>query len=154
MKETLIKQMEFENWANSQLLSSLYKADPLDERALLLFSHLLSASNMWLSRIKAEPLTTTLFQERTLPECELLLKENTQQWFAYLQAASDDELNRVVEFIFPLDGSKRKMRISDAIIHIAHHSSYHRGQIVSRLKGCVEPLPLVTYIIYASETIA
>ena len=34
MKETLIKQMEFENWANTQLLSSLYKADPLDERAL------------------------------------------------------------------------------------------------------------------------
>jgi uncharacterized damage-inducible protein DinB len=154
MKEILIKQIEFENWANTKLLASMRQAKPLDDRALLLFSHIQSASSMWLNRVKGEALGTTLFQERTLQECEALMKENTRLWLAYLQAASNDELNRVVEFIFPIDGSKRKMAVKDAIFHVVHHSSYHRGQIVTKLKGSVEPLPLVTYIVYASEMVS
>ena len=153
MKETLIKQINFEHWANTELLKTLYKANPLDERAQLLFSHILSAGNMWMSRIKGTAFTTTLFQERTLAECETLLKENTAMWLAYLDAASEEELNRIVEFVFPIDGTKRRIKVSDAIFHITQHSSYHRGQIVSRIKGSVEPLPLVTYIIYASEIV-
>ena len=153
MKEILIKQIKFEYWANTELLTSLKKANPLDERALLLFSHLLSSGNMWISRLNALPITVTLFQERTLAECEELLKVNTEGLLKYLQNASEEELNRIVEFIFPLDGSKKRIRVYDSILHVVHHSSYHRGQIVTRLKGSVEPLPFVTYIAYATEHI-
>ncbi|MBI3235791.1 MAG: DinB family protein [Bacteroidetes bacterium] len=128
-------------------------ADPLDERALLLFSHLLSSSHMWLSRVKTEDITTTLFQERTLEGCELLLNENTNNWIEYIDQANDEELNRIIQFTFPIDGTQKKMSVINAIMHIVHHSSYHRGQIVSKLKGCVEELPLVTYIVYAFEEV-
>lgn len=153
MKELLIKQINYEHWANSGLLETIKSASPLDDRALLLFSHLLSSGNMWLSRVKGTPLTTTLFQERTIEECEALHNENTTQWLAYLQNADETELARIVEFIFPIDGSKKKMSVTDAILHIVHHSSYHRGQIIARLKGSVEILPLLTYIVYASENV-
>jgi uncharacterized damage-inducible protein DinB len=152
MKELLTRQIQFEHWANSELLVSLRKANPLHERGLALFSHNLSAGNMWLSRVKGEPLTTTLWEERTLDQCEALLKENTTNWLAYLDQANDEELKRIVEFIFFLDGSKKKMSVADSILHVAHHSSYHRGQIVVLLKGSIEPpLPFITYVAFASE---
>jgi uncharacterized damage-inducible protein DinB len=49
--------------------------------------------------------------------------------------------------------SKRKIKIEDAIIHLINHSSYHRGQIITSIKGKVDELPLSTYIIYASEVV-
>ena len=153
MKELLIKQINFEHWANSTLLVTMKEANPLDDRALLLFSHLLSSSCMWLSRLKATPFTTTIFQERTLAECEELMHQNTNGWLAYLQQADDKELSRIVDYIFPIDGSNKRMAVSDAVMHVVHHSSYHRGQIITRLKGSVEKLPLVTYIVYASENV-
>ena len=61
------------------------------------------------------------------------------------------KLNRIVDFIFSIDNSQQRIGVSDSLIHIVHHSSYHRGQIVSNLKGSLEKLPLVTYIKYAIE---
>jgi len=69
----------------------------------------------------------------------------------HITNADENELNRIVHFTFPLDGSKRKMAVADALTHVVTHSFYHRGQIVTSLKGKIEPLPLTTYIAFASE---
>lgn len=151
MKNSLLKHFEYELWANKMILEALRKINDGDERSLLLFSHLLAGHSMWLSRIKAKEFTTTLFQERNLDEIEILMHKNALNWNAYLQTISDDELKRVIHFIYPPDGSKRKMNIGDAITHLISHSTYHRGQIVARMKGKIEPLPHTTYIAYASE---
>ncbi len=153
MKETLINQINFENWANTELLAAMRQANPLDERALYLFSHLLSSGSMWMSRVKYETPTCALFQERTIAACEQLNKENTKLWLAYLQTSTDQDLKRSIEFVLPFDGSKRLLSVVDAVFHIVHHSSYHRGQIISKLKGSMEPLPLVTYIKYAGQVV-
>lgn len=151
MKNSLIKHFEYELWANKMVFEALRKINDNDERSLLLFSHLLSGHCMWLSRIKAEEFTTTLFQERNLDEIEVLMNENAKLWNIYLQTITNDELNRVIHFIYPPDGSKRKMSIGDALTHLISHSAYHRGQIVARMKGKIEPMPHSTYIAYASE---
>jgi uncharacterized damage-inducible protein DinB len=151
MKAYFLKQIAYERWANEQILTALSQLYVPDDRALLLFSHLLSSSSMWLSRIHATPFTTTLFQERTLAECEQLMIENTNAWNAFIDTASPQELERVISYVFPVDGSNKKMSISDAITHLINHSSYHRGQIIARIKGNVPQLPLTTYILFASE---
>jgi uncharacterized damage-inducible protein DinB len=153
MKNLLIKQIHFEYWANKELLKAMKIANPLDDRALLLLSHILSGAKIWLNRIKAEAISTTLFQERTLAECEALLEENKANWLNYLNSIDETEMNRVFEFIFPIDGSKKRISVVDGITHLMHHSSYHRGQIVVKLKGTVETLPFPQYVIYASETV-
>jgi uncharacterized damage-inducible protein DinB len=153
MKNLLIKQIQFEYWANTELLKAMKIANPLDDRALLLLSHILSGAKIWLNRIKAEPNSTAMFQERTLAECEALMEENKINWMQYLNSIDDTELNRIVEFIFPIDGSKKRISVVDGITHLMHHSSYHRGQIVVKLKGTVEPLPFAQYVVFASETV-
>ncbi len=155
MLHKLIKHFEFEFWSNTMIIESLKKLKEKDDRAMVLFSHLLSSHSMWLSRVNKTEFTCTLFQERTLEACELLMKENLEGWQKYLTNKKDENLQQTIEFMssWEANPSKRKMSIEDAITHIINHSSYHRGQIVVSFKGKVEQLPLSTYILYASEII-
>ena len=154
MKEYLKKQIEYEYWANLELHHLIASANPIPERVPFLYSHILNSSSMWLSRLNGAELKVTLFQERTMEENKLLLEENNTSWINYLNNANDDELNRIVTFIFPLDGTKKKIKVMDAITHILHHSSYHRGQMIAQLKHSVPALPLLAYLIFSSEPIA
>jgi uncharacterized damage-inducible protein DinB len=155
MQHNLVKQFEFEHWSNTLILNSLKTLKENDEKAMKLFSHLLSSHCMWLSRVNKTAFTCTLFQERTLEECKILMDENLLGWKKYLVDKTQDDLAEVIEFMaaWEVNPSKRKMRIDDAIIHIINHSSYHRGQLVLSIKDKVDELPLSTYIIYASEII-
>ncbi len=153
--KTFIKQFEFEFWSNTQILNALKKLKTTDERAFLLFSHLLSSHRMWLCRVNKTEMTCTLFQERTLQECEILMAENLKDWKLFLRNKSSEDLEQTIEFLsaWEIIPSKRKMTIEDALIHLINHSSYHRGQIVASIKGKVDELPLSTYIMYSSEII-
>jgi uncharacterized damage-inducible protein DinB len=155
MKHKLTKHFEFEYWSNTMILNSLKTLKEKDDRATTLFSHLLSSHCMWLSRLNKTEFTCTLFQERTLVECEIVMKENLQGWQQYLANKTDNDLQQTIEFMsaWEANPSKRKMTIEDAITHIINHSSYHRGQIVVSIKGKVDELPLSTYIMYASDII-
>lgn len=155
MQHKLIKHFEFEHWSNTMILNSLKTFKDKDERATLLFSHMLSSHCMWLSRVNKTDFGCVLFQERTLDECEQLMKENLEGWQNYLTNKTDDDLQEIIEFMsaWEENPNKRKMNIEDALTHIINHSSYHRGQIVACIKGKVDELPLCTYIMYASEII-
>lgn len=145
--------MQFEFWANTELLQTLKLANPLNERALLLFSHINSANTIWLNRLKEETISTTLFQNRNLFECERLLNANNINWTTYLEQITEKELEEILEFDFPIDGSKRSLSKKDAIFHITNHSSYHRGQIISLLKNSVENLPMLGYVFFVSKIV-
>jgi uncharacterized damage-inducible protein DinB len=151
----IIKLFEFEYWSNTEILNAIKSLKEKDERAMLLFSHLLSSPCMWLCRVEKRDMTCTLFQERTLQECEILMKENLDGWKKYLSNKTEQDLEEKIEFIsaWELNPSKRSMSIGDAITHLINHSSYHRGQIVASIKGKVEVLPLSTYIMFASEVV-
>lgn len=155
MKQHFIKQFEFEYWSNMQILEALKSLNAPNERAIFLFSHLLSSHCMWLSRLNKTDFTCTLFQERTLAECEQLMSDNKLGWLKYLQQTSDGDFNKEIEFMSAWEAvpKKRIMSIADALVHLINHSSYHRGQIVASIKGQVKELPLTTYIMYASRLV-
>jgi uncharacterized damage-inducible protein DinB len=155
MINSFIKQFEFESWSNRLILQSLRQLSIRDERAMMLFSHLLSSHSMWLSRLNKTDFTCTLFQERTLEECEILIAENLAGWKQYFEKSTNTDLQQSIDFLaaWETNPSKRTIIVEDALIHIINHSSYHRGQIVASIKGKVDELPLSTYIIYASKII-
>lgn len=143
------KLIEYETWANRKIVAALTEAQE-GGRALALLSHLLSVQKLWLDLIQQKPLSTTLWQERTLSECVDLMEENEQHWKVYLDHAAAEELEQFVIYP-PANGSEpRKIAVRDAITGIIIHSSYHRGQIILHLKGKVELLPLTTYPSFAS----
>lgn len=135
------------------MLKTLKQANPLNERALLLFSHINATNAIWLNRLNQEPVSTTLFQIRSLVECEKLLNDNNTNWKKYFEKVTEIEMENILEFDFPLDGTKRSIIKKDAIFHITNHSSYHRGQIISLIKPAVQTLPTVGYVFFASKII-
>jgi len=153
MTNSYLKQFEFENWSNTLILKTLESIPKKEERAQLLFSHLLSSHAMWLCRVTKTEIKDTLFQERTLAECEQLMGENRRGWSNFLENKSQADLQEKIEFLSAWESnpSKRSITLEDALIHLINHSSYHRGQIVASLKGIIPELPLTTYIMYASE---
>jgi uncharacterized damage-inducible protein DinB len=100
-------------------------------------------------------MTCTLFQERTLEECEVLMNQNLEGWQEYLKDKTNENLNQTIEFMgaWEVVPKKRAIKIDDALIHIINHSSYHRGQIVASIKGKIDELPMTTYIMYASKLV-
>jgi uncharacterized damage-inducible protein DinB len=155
MNKHFLKQFEFEHWSNTMILESLKSLKSTDERALFLFSHILSSHCMWLSRLNKTEMTCSLFQERALDECTVLMDENLAGWQLFFNDKSNDDLSQTIEFmgVWEEIPRKRSMLIEDALIHMINHSSYHRGQIMAGIKGKVDALPLSTYIIYASDLI-
>lgn len=155
MKNKFIKQFEFEYWSNGTILKAIRNLKEKDDRALLLFSHLLSSHCMWLSRVNKTAFTCTLFQDRTLDECEQLMNENLEGWKNYLRDKTATDLEQSIEFMPAWEAipMKREMAVEDAIIHLINHSSYHRGQIVASIKGKVDELPFSTYIMFASKIV-
>ena len=93
MKQYFIKLVESEIWANNLLAEALEKGTNVDDRSLLLFSHLLSSYSMWMSRIKATEFTTTLFQERTLAESKQLMQTMFNDLQQYLETIDNIELD-------------------------------------------------------------
>jgi uncharacterized damage-inducible protein DinB len=155
MPNKFIKLFEYEAWANTEILKALRALKEPGERAVTLFSHLLSSHSMWLSRVTKTEMTCTIFQERTLDECEQLIQENLQGWKKYLSSKSAADLEEKIEFNRVWENPQRKsvIVIEDALNHIINHSSYHKGQIIVHIKGKVDELPFITYIMYASELI-
>jgi len=151
MTQHFVKQIQFEIWANQKIAEAIESANEPGERVFFLYSHILSANSIWLSRLTNTEVTTTLFKERTYAESKALMQEVAEKWNAYLTTLDEKELGRMIHFIFPFDGSKKKIAIADGITHVFGHSNYHRGQIIALLKGKLEQLPLLAYVVFASE---
>jgi uncharacterized damage-inducible protein DinB len=133
MKKYFIKQFEFELWANRILAETIEKSTEPDPRVLLLFSHLLNSYNMWFSRLNNTEFETKIFDERSLANNIVFMNSTFNNWLKFLNVIDEEKFNEQFSFVFPIDGSKRNIKIEDAISHLITHSNYHRGQIIALL---------------------
>jgi uncharacterized damage-inducible protein DinB len=144
-----IKQFEYELWANELTIQSIKAANEPEERAFKILGHVVASHSIWLDKIKGLKPSVGSWEIVELEKCMELSKINFQNWFVYLSDIKEDELSKVISF--PFFGQPAGITIGDLIIHLINHSSYHRGQIISSLKGKLDPLPLTTYIAYAKQ---
>lgn len=146
-----IKQFEFELWSNNLTIESIKSANEPEERTLKLMGHVVASHAIWLAKIKGETPSVGGWEIVDLDKSLELSIINHQNWINYLSAITNDDLNK--EITFPFFKQPSAITVEDLIIHLINHSSYHRGQIISSLKGKLEPLPLTTYIAFAKKNI-
>lgn len=151
MKENLLKSLQYEEWANAIILRSLQQCEDPGERTLQLFSHVLAPQSIWLSRIRKEVPTMSLWPNLTLEDCANLMEKNRKEWLEFMERASEEELTQSVVFKLPNSDAERTIAVYDVVAHLANHGTYHRGQIILGLKGKIEPLPLTTYIAFLAS---
>ncbi|MCU0440859.1 MAG: DinB family protein [Bacteroidia bacterium] len=145
------RQFESELWIAESLASALKQANEPEPRSLLLFSHIAAAHHNWLNRIVGETSMLKPFEERTIDEALELYRNVIANAIAFLQQTTEADFEKEIVFTSGIDGSQRSMKVGDILTHMVTHGYYHRGQIVAQLKGKLEPLPLLTHIIFTSK---
>lgn len=148
-KKQYLKQLDFEVWANNILIKSISESHDPEGRVYEILSHILIASNNWLKRVLNESPTYKLWDTLALNDCFQLSQKNHEAWKNFILNKTDEELEQHV--YFPFMGEPSKISIEDLFAHLINHSSYHRGQIIAKLKGKLDLLPLTTYIAFATE---
>ncbi len=118
------------------------------EKAIRLFSHILNAHHVWLSRIANQQTLYTVWQVHPPSEFEKLDRANHTQTQPLITASTD--FSRIISYQ-TFEGTPFQNRLSDILLHVVNHSTYHRGQIASIIREHGYDPPVTDYIFYQRD---
>ena len=130
---TMLKQFcAYNNWANSLLLDTFkVNIDLLPESCLLLFSHIVNAQLIWSSRINGIRPFVTVWQLHDLETCDKLLQESIKALAEIDYPETSDSSNITYSNSV---GDHFETSLSDILLHVFNHGTYHRAQIAKEMK--------------------
>ncbi len=120
MNPLLIKQFDYDLWANKLWLEFLLNTETSDSFRKIM-GHILGAQAAWVSRIEGESPTSI-----PLPSLELSTLDTLYaRWKAVLDFRAADE---VIEYK-RLSGESVKSTFEEIALHVVNHGTYHRGEL-------------------------
>ena len=135
------------NLADRRVLDVFLNTDTALPEAEKLFSHVLNAQHIWIMRIKGEK---PLFDTWTLQDKAFFMQLHRENTAGLSAICIEGNLEREIDY----RNSKGELfvnRISDVLLHVANHSTYHRAQIAHQFRlNAIEP-PVTDYIILKRE---
>lgn len=151
MKDHFINLLDYNNWANQRAFISIADTFGIDERAYELFSHIIAAQKIWLSRILKNgdnPISSwTKFDKK---ETQILLSSIHNDWMNYLSESDVEQFTEKINYKNSR-GDEHTKKVADIITHVINHSTYHRGQIAIIVKACGGVPAVTDYIFYVQE---
>lgn len=148
---TLFKDfLEYNHAANKSFIKSYEDYGFHDEKGIRLFSHIINAHHIWLSRIKGETPRFDVWAIHVINSFAKVNEENHLQSILLLQQEHD--LERIIRYTNS-KGQPFQNSIREIVLHTLNHSTYHRGQIAALIReNGLEP-PISDYIYYKREHI-
>jgi uncharacterized damage-inducible protein DinB len=142
----------YEHWANARLLSFIQAIPTPPQKALELFSHIFNAHEIWLQRVRKEPLNTqTAWQSYDLPTIWSKYRQNITEWETYLESLDEEDYYKTINYT-NFQGDDFENNLLEILTHLVNHSTYHRGQIVTQFQLLgIKPLPATDFIVFARE---
>lgn len=149
--EIFLQILATDQWAMKEILIEFLdwqlQGNRIPEDAQQLFFHNLFAYTVWYNRIHGLPIPNRLeFENQELSAANELISTTFAQWTAYLSDLSENDAP-VFEYQ-NLTGQKCSNTLEDILIHISHHSCYHRGQIQRAMKSAGCKLRATDFIIF------
>jgi uncharacterized damage-inducible protein DinB len=157
MKELLTQYATYHLWANQQILDVVLKLTPEQQKQAIASSfpsihstllHIWDAESIWWQRLKLQEhvvRNSTLRDYSTEEVVEQILQQS-QQWLTWVKNASDAQIN----YVFAYQNTKReqfKDKVSQMLLHLFNHGTYHRGQLVTMFRQLgVEKIPATDFI--------
>ena len=144
MKKVFVQYAAYNMWANQRLTDCISNLS--DEQinkeikssfksiyATLL--HMLDAESIWWQRVKLQEqidVPSLNFTGSVLELANSLLKQS-KQWKEWVDLATDAALEH--EFIYRNSKKEQfKQPVSEVLLHLFNHQSYHRGQLITMLR--------------------
>ena len=134
---TLEKLGAFNVWANATVLNRLDEVaatgPEIPAVVLRLFSHVLNAQAIWISRIGGTASPVKVWQEHDLATIHRLHQQTSEPLHQLMVQADETELQRLISYTNSLGNSYESM-VHDILTHAVVHASYHRAQVATRLR--------------------
>lgn len=145
MKTHYIRLLQYERWANLQIIETLEKLEAPPEKAVSLMSHILNAQMVWFTRLTNDHLVVGVWDLLPVSWLKETSEHSFQKWDSYLKDMEEADFDRIIQYK-TTKGIAYATPIGDILIHLSHHATYHRGQIIPILKPLVHPLPVTDFI--------
>lgn len=162
MKDFLIQFASYNIWANQKLMDIILslpeekQMQDLPSSFKSLYAtvlHMWDAESIWWQRLK--------LQERTVAPSENFkgsmrdvvngLKQQSQQWLDWVNNANEPAILHVFQYY----NSKKehfKSPVTQMLLHVFNHGTYHRGQLVNMLRQLgVEKIPQTDFIVWGRK---
>lgn len=151
MLEYILNMNKYDKWANQRVLDRILVDNPKDEKIVALFSHILKAEDVWLNRILEVQYDAQNFNNPLRSdELQSYLNEVCISSDKLVQSLTEEKLSQVIDYS-NLQGNKLGNRLSDILIHIFNHATYHRGQIAQLFRKEELRAPITDYIVFKKE---
>ncbi len=162
LHKELGKYAEYNTWANAQfvkLIKDLKKAD-LDKEQVSSFSsirktvyHIWDAQHIWMMRLYGEtPLGGVSKNWKGSDEDGIeFLHKSSIPLAQFVHDLSERDIKVSITYT-NLEGKEFTNALSDVLMHIFNHSTFHRGQLVTMLRNVgVKDIPSTDYITYCRK---
>jgi uncharacterized damage-inducible protein DinB len=130
------------------VLHSLRAAQNPPARAIELYSHVVGAEHVWLSRINSMPPTVPVWPALTLDQCEEMATANWTSFDGLVRTLSPAKLATRISYRNS-SGESFTSTLEEILLHVTLHGSYHRGQIAMLLRGAGETPASTDFIAFA-----
>jgi len=134
MHELIQRLFDHMFWADARtldLLNSVTSARTAE--AMRLFAHVLGAERVWYARIQGDSTAHPVWPNWSLEEMFAAAAANRLDYEKLLERSTAADLDRVIEYR-NTQGTPFRTRLSDVLIHVAMHGSYHRGQVAAAIR--------------------
>ena len=150
MKNYFIHLLNYELWANQRVIAALETLDNPPARAVAEMGHILSAQQIWFSRITQEPAFVSIWEDIPVSWMAETAERQHRKLVSYVTNLAEPELLQSVEYV----NSKQypyQSTIVDILTHLSHHAAYHRGQVVQHIRPLLPEAPVTDFIVWTRE---
>lgn len=128
--------------ADSLVINTFLAAERSLPQAEALFSHVLNAQHIWISRINGEQ---PLYERFSVHPVSFFAELHSMNVLQLKQILKDENMNRPVNYSTST-GESFEDSISDILLQVVNHSTYHRAQVASCLKQSGIQPPMTDFI--------
>ena len=96
-----------------------------------MFSHIVNAQSIWFSRINGNAPNVGVWQVNNLEICKVLLEESVQS-LSHIDLMESEE-PQIIKYKNS-SGDYYETSVSDILLHVFNHGTYHRAQIAKEMK--------------------
>lgn len=138
----LKKLCAYNTWANSLLWDALRDVETrgatIPHYCMNLLSHIANAQVIWTSRIRGSEPSVSVWQLHDLDTCKIMLQQSAED---LKEIVEKGEMHDQVVKYKTFSGDSFETSLTDILLHVFNHGTYHRAQIAKEMKlQGIEPI--------------
>ncbi len=145
MLTTYRRQLDYDDWANREVIRSLVNAESAPPRAVALTAHIVACGWLWYHRIQGSQSPVPVWPDWDLDTTAHELDRLAGAWEVDLRGRDDASLAAVVRYVNS-QGEPWENTVAEMLQHVVMHGVYHRGQIAALLAAAGEAAPYTDFI--------